>query len=96
MFPPCFSVLPTEYAYGGHPYSYTGVYDTDPKMAAEVAGEGLRFKETVLVGTTVMSLEEVREVIQRLGKQYNGNAYHILNRCVPSSVEDNAASVIML
>ena len=67
-------------AYGGHPYSYTGVYDTDPKQAAEVAGEGVRFKETLLVGTTMMSLVEVREVIQGLGKQYNGNAYHILNR----------------
>ena len=69
-----------EYAYGGHPYSYTGVYDTEPKQAAEVAGEGVRFKESLLVGTTMMSLAEVREVIHRLGKQYNGNTYHILNK----------------
>lgn len=74
-------LLPTsEYAYGGHPYSYTGVYDTEPKQAAEVAGQGVKYKESLLVGTTVMSMAEVREAIHRLGKQYNGNAYHILNK----------------
>ena len=69
-----------EYAYGGHSYSYTGVYDTDPKQAAEVAGQGIKYKETMLIGTTVMSHAEVQELIHRLGKQYNGNAYHILNK----------------
>lgn len=70
----------SEYAYGGHPYSYTGVYDTEPKQAAEIAGQGVKYKETLLLGTTVMSRDEVEELIHRLGKQYNGNAYHILDK----------------
>ena len=56
------------------------MYDTEPKQAAEVAGQGVKYKESLLVGTTVMSMAEVREGIHRLGKQYNGNAYHILNK----------------
>ena len=70
----------SEYAYGGHPYSYTGVYDTEPKQAAEIAGQGVKYKETLLLGTTVMSHDEVEELIHGLGKQYNGNAYHILDK----------------
>lgn len=69
-----------EYAYGGHPHSYTGVYDTDPKQGAEVAGQGVKYKESVFLGTTAMSHSEVQELVHRLGRQYNGNAYHILNR----------------
>ena len=68
------------YACGGHSYSYTGVYDTDPKQAAEVAGQGVKYKETMVMGTTVMSHTDVQELIHKLGKQYNGNAYHILNK----------------
>ena len=63
----------SEYAYGGHPYSYTGVYDTDPKQAAEVAGQGVKYEESLLIGTTMMSHDEVQELIHGLGKQYNGN-----------------------
>ena len=72
----------TEYAYGGHPYSYTGVYDTEPKQAAEAAGQGVKYKESLLIGTTVLSHDEVQELIRGLGKRYNGNAYHILNKWV--------------
>ena len=37
-----------EYAYGGHPYSYTGVYSMQPKMEDGISTQGgVQFKESV-------------------------------------------------
>ena len=69
-----------EYAYGGHPYSYTGVYDMSPCQEDEIGGEGVRFQESLRMGYTNLSEGEVGELVLTLGKEYNGNAYHVLNK----------------
>ena len=69
-----------EYAYGGHPYSFTGVYDMEPRQEDEIAGQGVKFRESIHMGHTSMSETEVKELVHSLGKEYNGNAYHILNK----------------
>ena len=69
-----------EYAYGGHPYSYSGVYDMLPRQEDEIAGEGVRFRESLRMGYTNLSEGEVGELVHTLGQEYNGNAYHVLNK----------------
>ena len=71
----------TEYSYGGHPYSYTGVYNMSPCQEDEIWGEGVRFRESLKIGRTHLSEREVEELVHALGKEYNGNTYHVLNRC---------------
>ena len=70
----------SEYAYGGHPYSYTGVYNMEPRQHEEIGGEGVRYRESLHMGHTYLTQDEVRELVHALGKEYNGNAYHILNK----------------
>ena len=70
----------TEYSYGGHPYSYTGVYNMSPCQEDEIWGEGVRFRESLKIGHTHLSEREVEELVHTLGKEYNGNTYHVLNR----------------
>ncbi len=69
----------TEYAYGGHPYSFTGVYDVEPQRAVEVA-PGLKFRESIHLGHTHLTDREVEELVLSVGKEFNGNDYHIFNK----------------
>ncbi|XP_064402541.1 deubiquitinase DESI2-like [Halichondria panicea] len=68
-----------EYAYGGHPYSFTGVYDVEPQRAVEVA-PGLKFRESIYLGHTHLTDREVEELVLSVGKEFNGNDYHIFNK----------------
>ncbi len=38
------------------------------------------WRESVVVGETDMNRQEVQEVVQQLGNEYRGNAYHLLER----------------
>ncbi|XP_037970521.1 deubiquitinase DESI2 [Plutella xylostella] len=67
-----------EYAYGGHPYSFTGVFDITPRDEREL-GEHFRFRQSVLIGYTRFSEEEVRRLVAELGKQFRGDRYHLMN-----------------
>lgn len=70
-----------EYAYGGHQYSYTGVYSMAPKDEDSVSTHGgVKFKESIHIGFTTMSERQVNELISTLGRQYNGNVYHVFQR----------------
>ena len=73
--------LPAEYAYGGHPYSYTGVYSMLPKEVDGISTQGgVHFKETIKIGYTTMQKSEVAELVQSLGLQYNGNIYNVFHK----------------
>jgi hypothetical protein len=69
-----------EYAYGCHPYSYSGIYDMEPRQADEIAGQQVRFREAIQIGHTHFSSEEVKELVVLLGRDYNGCDYSILHR----------------
>ncbi len=77
--PPHSTHTHTEYAYGGHPYSFTGVYDVEPQRAVEVA-PGLKFRESIYLGHTHLTDREVEELVLSVGKEFNGNDYHIFNK----------------
>ena len=72
---------PSEYAYGGHPYSYTGVYSMQPKQVDGISTDGgVRFKESVRIGYTTVPESEVAQLIQSLGVHYNGNTYNVFHK----------------
>jgi len=64
-----------EYAYGGHEYNFTGVYESTPKAAL-----GAIFRESVLLGETSLSKTEIQNVVNQLAVEYVGNGYHPFTR----------------
>jgi len=68
-----------EYAYGGHPFPFSGIFDIAPREAAEL-GEQFRFKQSVHLGNTDFTPHEVEKILEQLGKEYRGDRYHLMNR----------------
>ncbi|XP_049882368.1 deubiquitinase DESI2 isoform X6 [Pectinophora gossypiella] len=68
----------SEWAYGGHPYSFTGVFEISPRDSREL-GDQFRFRQSVHIGYTDFSEEEVRRLVAELGKQFRGDRYHLMN-----------------
>ncbi len=58
--------------------STSGVFETPPRV---VPG-GARFRETIVVGSTNLSAQQVEELLKRLSREYLGDRYHLLYRNV--------------
>ncbi|KAI8469547.1 MAG: PPPDE putative peptidase domain-containing protein [Monoraphidium minutum] len=67
-------VYSVEYAYGGHEYDVSGVFCTAP---LEAPGAVL-YRESVYMGETDLTPAQVQALVQQMGQQYRGNAYHLL------------------
>ena len=68
-----------EYAYGGHPFPFSGIFDISPREAGEL-GEQFRYKQSLHLGNTDFTQLEVEKIIEQLGKEYRGDRYHLMNR----------------
>jgi len=68
-----------EYAYGGHPFPFSGIFDIAPREALEL-GEQFRYKQSVHLGNTDFTPQEVEKILEQLGKEYRGDRYHLMNR----------------
>lgn len=68
-------VYGVEYAYGGHPHAHTGVFTTPPKKAPDA-----RFRQTLLIGFTRLSPDDVAELVQAMSAIWLGNTYNLLTR----------------
>ncbi|XP_053406575.1 deubiquitinase DESI2-like [Mercenaria mercenaria] len=57
----------------------SGVFEIIPKDAEDL-GEQFKFKESVVLGSTDFTMDEVSKIVEELGKQFKGDQYHLLSK----------------
>ncbi|CAL8109147.1 unnamed protein product [Orchesella dallaii] len=72
-------VFGTEYAYGGHPFAFTGIFQINPRDSEDL-GEHYKYKESILLGYTSFTKEEVEQAVSHLGRDFKGINYHLMNK----------------
>ncbi|SAL97918.1 hypothetical protein [Absidia glauca] len=66
-----------EYCFGGHEYkNITGVFAVE----AKVGPPGLLFKQSISVGYTSLTNDQIHKLIQDISKDYVGTSYNLLTR----------------
>jgi hypothetical protein len=60
----------------GHDHDCSGVFATKPRDAP---GQVV-FRETIYMGDTDLTQDEVHALVQSMGAEYKGNKYHLLQR----------------
>ncbi|OAY60091.1 deSI-like protein At4g17486 isoform X2 [Manihot esculenta] len=62
-----------EFGFGAHEYPTSGVFEVEPKSCP-----GFIFRRSLLLGSTNLSLSEVRSFMEHLSTKYHGDTYHLI------------------
>ncbi|KAL9663173.1 hypothetical protein QQ045_028012 [Rhodiola kirilowii] len=65
----------TEYAFGAHAYPASGIFEVDPHECP-----GFKFRKSILMGTTSLNDDQVRDLMEFHSERYHGNTYHLINK----------------
>lgn len=68
-----------EYAYGGHLFPLSGVFTIQPRDADDL-GEQFKYKQSIQLGYTDFTREDLDRIIEELGKDFRGDRYHLINK----------------
>ncbi|CAM8938427.1 unnamed protein product [Rhodiola kirilowii] len=68
-------VYGVEYAFGAHDYPTSGVFEVEPRQCP-----GFKFRKSILIGTTSLDPNQVREFMERHSANYNGDTYHLITK----------------
>lgn len=63
---------------GGHPFSFSGIFEISPRQHDEL-GEQFKFRQSIQIGYTEFSDEDVRRIVEEIGNQFRGDKYHLMN-----------------
>ncbi|XP_067630158.1 deubiquitinase DESI2-like [Eurosta solidaginis] len=67
-----------EFAYGGHQFPFTGIFEMLPRDHADL-GENFQFRQTINLGCTQFSCNQVYQIVEELGQKFTGSSYHLIN-----------------
>uniref|UniRef100_A0A834R1V6 Desumoylating isopeptidase 2 n=1 Tax=Sarcoptes scabiei TaxID=52283 RepID=A0A834R1V6_SARSC len=73
-------VYDSEYAYGGHPFDFSGIFEIEPKDVISLGEENFKFKKSILIGHTDFNRDDVRQIVKEMGKEFKGDKYHLLHK----------------
>jgi len=65
----------TEFSFGFHGGSHSGVYETEPRQSCDG-----RFRQSISLGTTLLSIEEILDAIEELKIEYIGCSYNLFTK----------------
>ena len=83
-----------EFAFGGHEFDSSGVFATKPLDPPLMPNGGkLLHRETIYLGESDLTEQEVAALVQRMGQEYRGRAYHLLEKNCNHFADDFAMLV---
>ncbi|CAH8834762.1 unnamed protein product [Trichobilharzia szidati] len=69
----------TEYSYGGHPLTNSGIFAMLPKDSAYL-GENYSYKLTLTIGYTDFTASDVNLLLESMTPDFSGDQYHLLHK----------------
>ncbi|KAG7973342.1 hypothetical protein I3843_07G223000 [Carya illinoinensis] len=64
-----------EYGFGAHEHATSGIFEVEAKHCP-----GFTFRKSILIGRTDLGPTEVQAFMEKLAKEYRGNAYHLITK----------------
>ncbi|EGC29765.1 hypothetical protein DICPUDRAFT_10564, partial [Dictyostelium purpureum] len=64
-----------EYCFGGHSFSFSGMFEIKPKTAT-----GVKFRESIYMGEFKMTSKDFQELVDAIADDFSGLSYHPLKK----------------